>query len=212
MTPLVFLDRDFNFVRVNEAYARACQRAVSEFPGHNHFEFYPSNAKEIFDNVVKTKEIYQAIARPFVFPDHPEWGETYWDWTLTPILDRNSEVEFLVFSLNDATERAIAQKAQAQLTTIIEATSDFVGIANPEGQILYLNRAARKMLGIGEGEDISTLRIPDTHQDWANTIALGEGIPRALQEGTWSGETALLSRDGREIPISQVILSHKSSE
>ena len=42
ITPLVFLDRDFNFTRVNEAYAKAFQRDVSEFPGHDHFEFYPS--------------------------------------------------------------------------------------------------------------------------------------------------------------------------
>ena len=41
ITPLVFLDRNFNFVRVNEAYANTCQRDISEFPGHNHFEFYP---------------------------------------------------------------------------------------------------------------------------------------------------------------------------
>jgi PAS domain S-box-containing protein len=212
VTPLVFLDRNFNFVRVNEAYAKACQRDAAEFPGHNHFEFYPSNAKEIFDNVVKTKEIYQAVARPFTFPDHPEWGETYWDWSLTPILGQNSEVEFLVFSLNDVTERTRAQKAQARLTTIIEATSDFVGIADPDGQIIYLNIAARKMLGIGESEDISKLRIPDIIPDWVKPIALTQGIPKAIEEGIWAGEMTLLSRQGREIPISQVILSHKSAE
>lgn len=41
---------------------------------------------------------------------------------------------------------------------------------------------------------------------------LGEGIPTALREGTWSGETALLSRDGREIPVSQVILAHRTPD
>jgi PAS domain S-box-containing protein len=111
ITPLVFLDRDFNFIRVNEAYAKTCQRDVSEFPGHNHFEFYPSDTKAIFEKVVQTKEPYLALARPFVFPDHPEWGETYWDWTLTPILDDKGEVEFLVFSLEDVTERKRAEEA-----------------------------------------------------------------------------------------------------
>ena len=111
ITPLVFLDRDFNFIRVNEAYAKTCQRDISEFPGHNHFEFYPSDTKAIFEKVVQTKEPYLAIARPFVFPDHPEWGETYWDWTLTPILDDKGEVEFLVFSLEDVTERKRAEEA-----------------------------------------------------------------------------------------------------
>jgi PAS domain S-box-containing protein len=105
VTPLVFLDRSFNFIRVNDAYARVCQRKASDFPGRNHFEFYPSDAKAIFEQVVETRVPYQAIARPFAFPDHPEWGTTYWDWTLTPIIDTTGEVEFLVFSLNDVTER-----------------------------------------------------------------------------------------------------------
>src|SRR3989338_704566 len=110
LNPVVFLDRDFNFIRVNEAYARSCQRDVSEFPGHNHFEFYPSDAKVIFEEVVKTKKPFQTFTHPFVFPDHPEWGVTYWDWTLVPILDTAGEVELLVFSLNDVTERKRAEE------------------------------------------------------------------------------------------------------
>ncbi|MCU0382005.1 MAG: PAS domain-containing protein [Chitinophagaceae bacterium] len=95
ITPMVFLDQNFNFIRVNEAYARACQRRVEDFPGHNHFEFYPNAANQaIFAEVLRTKKPYQAVARPFEFPDHPEWGVTYWDWTLMPILDENDQVDF----------------------------------------------------------------------------------------------------------------------
>ena len=111
ITPLAILDRYFNFIRVNEAYAASCQRDVSEFPGHNHFEFYPSDARIIFEQVVDTKEPYQTFARPFTYPDHPEWGVTYWDWILTPILSDTGEVEFLMFSLKDVTERKKAEEA-----------------------------------------------------------------------------------------------------
>ena len=53
ITPLVFLDQEFNFIRVNEAYAQSCQRHVSEFPGHNHFAFYPHKENQaIFTQVV----------------------------------------------------------------------------------------------------------------------------------------------------------------
>ena len=73
----------------------------------------------IFEQVVATGEIYQAIARPFVFPDHPEWGITYWDWNLTPLLTENNEVEFLVFSLNDVTEKIRAEQEQQKTTVEI---------------------------------------------------------------------------------------------
>ncbi|MDI6854299.1 MAG: PAS domain S-box protein [Deltaproteobacteria bacterium] len=110
ITPLVFLDPEFNFLRVNEAYARACQRDAQEFIGRNHFELYPDPEVEaIFRRVVETKSSYVALAKPFEFPDHPEWGVTYWDWSLAPILDEVGEVDFLVFSLNDVTERKRAE-------------------------------------------------------------------------------------------------------
>ncbi|NWF94078.1 MAG: PAS domain-containing protein [Syntrophaceae bacterium] len=128
-TPLVLLDRNFNFIWVNEAYAEACQRDISEFPGRNHFEFYPSEAKVLFEQVVESKIPYQAIARPFIFPDHPEWGVTYWDWTLTPIMDNEGEVEFLVFWLQDVTERIQTQKRT-------EATNALLG--------LFAKKSARK--------------------------------------------------------------------
>ena len=109
ITPMALLDRDFNFIRVNQAYAKADQKDVDEFPGHNHFEFYPSDAKEIFEEVVRTRQPFRVAARPFVYADHPERGVTYWDWTLTPLLDENGEVEVLVFALEDVTMRIRTQ-------------------------------------------------------------------------------------------------------
>jgi PAS domain S-box-containing protein len=121
ITPLVFLDKEFNFIRVNKAYAQSCQRDVSEFPGHNHFAFYPHEDNQaIFTQVVKTKIPYQAMAKAFVFPDHPEWGVTYWDWTLVPILDDAGEVDFLVFALQDVTERKQAEEEIRQLNAELE--------------------------------------------------------------------------------------------
>ncbi len=111
ITPFVFLDREFNFIRVNEAYAKACRRNISDFPGHSHFEFYPNEENEgIFRQVVQTKTPFQAFAKELIFPGHPEWGVTYWDWTLVPILDTKGEVEFLAFSLIDVTERKLAEE------------------------------------------------------------------------------------------------------
>lgn len=112
ITSLVFLDRDFNFIRVNESYARACNMDVSAFAGQNHFKLFPHEENEsIFRRVVETKTPYHAEAKPFEFPEHPEWGVTYWDWILFPVLDDSGEVDFLVFSLNDVTERKKAEES-----------------------------------------------------------------------------------------------------
>jgi two-component system cell cycle sensor histidine kinase/response regulator CckA len=105
ITPLVILDKDLHYIRVNQAYAQACQREASEFPGKNHLEFYPSPARDIFPLAMETKKPYQAFARPFTFPEHPQGEVTYWDWTLVPILNQGEEVDFLMLALKDVTAR-----------------------------------------------------------------------------------------------------------
>ncbi len=119
VTPIVFLDRQYNFIRVNQAYADACQRDISDFAGHNHFDLYPSDAKAIFDEVVRAKTPLRVEGRPFVFPDHPERGVTHWDWMLTPIKNDAGETEFLVFSLNNVTERKRLEKERADFMAMI---------------------------------------------------------------------------------------------
>jgi PAS domain S-box-containing protein len=183
VTPLVFLDKDFNFIRVNEAYARACQRDASEFPGHNHFDFYPSDAKEIFEQVVKTKTPSQVFARPFVFPDHPEWGETYWDWTLTPILDNQGNVEHLAFSLNDVTESKKAEKerraASLYARSLLEASLDPLVTISPDGKITDVNRATELVTGCPR----ERLTGSDFSDYFTEPEKAREGYQRVFSEG-----------------------------
>ncbi|MFQ5927197.1 MAG: PAS domain S-box protein, partial [Terriglobia bacterium] len=93
---------------------------------------------------------------------------------------------------------------------ILEATTDFVGFAAPDAQILYINRAGRTMVGIAEDEDVSKLKIPDCHPDWTNEILFSEALPTAERKGLWRGEAAFLSRDGHEVLTSMVLLAHKT--
>jgi PAS domain S-box-containing protein len=212
ITPLVFLDAHFNFIRVNQAYADSCHQEVGEFAGCNHFDLYPhAENKAIFQEVVQTKQPFVAVAKAFEFPDHPEWGISYWDWSLVPILNESGEVDFLVYSLNDVTEQVHAEEERRRLVEILENTPDFVGIADFYGRLQYLNRSGRALVGVGQDESIGQLRVLQLHPDWVGELILKEGAPRARQEGSWQMESALLHRDGEEIPVSQVILAHKDA-
>ena len=112
ITPLAFLDRHFHFVRVNEAYAKADGREPEYFVGKNSFALYPHDEnRQIFEQVTRTKQPYFAFAKPFAFPDASH-RVTYWNWLLTPLLDEQGDVQFLVLNLEDVTER---QKAFQEL-------------------------------------------------------------------------------------------------
>lgn len=113
-------------------------------------------------------------------------------------------------TVQDITEMRRLEEEQARLSTIIELSPDLIGIADPHGRMLYLNEAGRVLLGFGEHEDISGVNIYGVHPRWVQDILINEGFPTAAERGVWRGETAFVSRDGREIPASQVVMAHRS--
>ena len=112
----------------------------------------------------------------------------------------------------DITERKQAEEERTKLIDILEATSDFIASANINGQVNYLNSAFRKIFGFTGDEDCTNFTIPKAHPNWAYEIVRSQGIPAAMRDGLWVGETAFLSHDQQEIPVSQVIIAHKSTD
>ncbi len=126
LDPAAILDRDFNFLRVNSAYAEADEREPRDFVGENHFELYPNDENQrIFERVRDTAEPYQAHAKPFEYAENPERGTTYWDWELVPITGEDGEVELLSFWLRDVTEECVArQKLRHNQERLRELTAE----------------------------------------------------------------------------------------
>jgi len=112
----------------------------------------------------------------------------------------------------DFTERKHGEEGRERLAAILDATPDFVAVGDPAGRILYLNRAACGLLGAQPGQDPSSMSIEDRRPTWALRLMVETAIPTAVREGSWRGETAFLSRDGEEIPFSQVVLAHSGSD
>jgi PAS domain S-box-containing protein len=103
---IAYMDTDFNFIRVNRAYAESDGRDEKFFMGKNHFDIYPNEENEaIFQRVVETGEPHVAYAKPFVYAEHPERGVTYWDWTLHPVKDSHGKIDGLLLCLVNVTER-----------------------------------------------------------------------------------------------------------
>jgi len=110
----------------------------------------------------------------------------------------------------DITETARSQETTERFRAILEATTDMVGMADKFGRFFYINGAGRDLLGLAADEPLTGLRLPDVHASWASDLVALEGLPVAMIEGAWQGETAVLSRNGPEVPASELILAHKS--
>jgi signal transduction histidine kinase len=112
-----------------------------------------------------------------------------------------------------AMRRSPAEKTEKRLQAIVESNPDLVAMADIHTrQILYINQAGRQMLQIGDKEDVSAFRLGDIHPPSAAALIEDEIIPTAIQDGTWSGESVFLTRSKTEVPVSQVVVAHKSPD
>ncbi|MEB3266932.1 MAG: PAS domain S-box protein, partial [Leptolyngbya sp.] len=116
----------------------------------------------------------------------------------------------VIASVRDISDRKRLQAEQTRLLNILEAAPDHIGIATPDGTIIWNNRQAKLLRGLPLDTDPGQLSIEIYHPPWATAIICQEGIPTARAEGIWMGETALLTADGEELPVSQIILAHHS--
>ncbi|NHC36868.1 PAS domain-containing sensor histidine kinase [Scytonema millei] len=128
------------------------------------------------------------------------------------VRDDNGKPLYYEGIVEDITERKQAEEERAKLIAILEATLDFVATADLDERVHYLNSSACKVFGFDRDRDFMGLHLSNLHPAWAYDLLHREAIPKAIQDGVWVGETAILSHDGREIPVSQLLIAHKSSQ
>jgi len=149
---VIIMDNKFNYIRVNNAFARACHRRTSEFPNRNHFDFFPSEPRDIFEMVVKTKHPCTAIARPIIFLKKDKSELTFWDWALVPILDDKNEVDLLIFSMRNVTDRKKAEEelqlSEERFRSLIFKIQAAVMVYDSNKKIVMSNTIAQDLLGI----------------------------------------------------------------
>lgn len=195
ITPLAFMDRHFDFVQVNDAYARVDDKDPDYFVGKNHFAIYPNAQNQvIFEKVVRTKQLYHALAKPFAYAEHPERTISYWNWQLTPLLDETGEVQYLVLNLQDVTERQrTMEELKTRTSQLQRLTAELSEAEDRErhrlaellhddlqqllvGSKLRLNMVARK---VKETPEIHTL-VEETTALIAESIEKSRGLSHEL--------------------------------
>ncbi|MFV8833657.1 bifunctional diguanylate cyclase/phosphodiesterase [Aquisalimonas sp.] len=131
------------------------------------------------------------------------------DWSIDPYGPAGRQ---LVAVVTDITAWVRASAESRRLATVLEATTDLVATLTPEGDITYLNRAGRALLGVQREAVDGTLEAQQFMPFWAQRLARDYAVPEALRSGTWSGEMALKTRSGRELPVSQVVVAHRDDQ
>ena len=90
---------------------------------------------------------------------------------------------------------------------LLDATTDPIAIAKPGGELIYLNCWARILAGLSPKKSLGSLNLSHLQPAWAWEIVRMEGIPAALEHGSWCSETAVLRLGHGEVPVQQTLVT-----
>ena len=140
-------------------------------------------------------------AEMYVCP--PGAAEGYWIHARArPLYDADGNILGAQVIWRDISAQRQTAESQRRLLAIVENTPDFVGLADSSLQTLFINRAGRELLGLGEHEDIRGYPIFETQYENQREIFDSEILPALLHGDPWLGEFRLRhARTGQPITV-----------
>ncbi|MCP3900881.1 MAG: PAS domain S-box protein [Desulfobacteraceae bacterium] len=199
---VALLDNQFNFIWVNKGYAAADNQTPSFFQGKNHFELYPHKENEkIFQSVVKTGKPVFFDARAFEYPEQPERGTTYWDWSLVPITSDSEKTNQLVFTLAEVTNRVKAEKAMLREK---QASEEYINslpglfYVFDEQNFIKWNHEWNKITGYTDEE--LAVKYGTDFFEGEHKALIKKQMQKVFQEGQAVADAEIVTKDGRSLP------------
>lgn len=120
--------------------------------------------------------------------------------------------ELLERSIRYSIRSEAMRRKQLRLSSVLEATTDFVGTFDSSSQrFTYLNNAALNLLGIPQGYDLTKLDLERVYATKSLEKLQSQAFQQALRAGAWSGDVTLRHQNGSEISAWMVLLAHLDS-
>jgi PAS domain S-box-containing protein len=94
--------------------------------------------------------------------------------------------------LSDITEKVRAEEDSRRLASVVRHSLELVNLAKPNGTMVFLNDAGKKMLGISE-EDIAQTNIMKVIPEHLRDKVQLEVLPSINKDGYWEGDLQYLN-------------------
>jgi PAS domain S-box-containing protein len=110
-------------------------------------------------------------------------GERMVDVAIQPIRDESGEARFLALTGIDITERKQAEADREKFVTLVESSTDFIGMCDLNGVPFFVNRAGLQMVGLDGMEQARATPIRDFFFSEDQTRIINDFFPTVLKEG-----------------------------
>jgi len=200
---MAYLDQDYRYVVVNNAYERFSGRDREHFIGLTVAEYL---GEEVFQEVVKPlfdRCLQGEVINCRRWFDYPTLGRRYVDLSYYPSRDDHNRLTGIIAQARDITDHIEAAEAlcasEERFQAIIEACPLAVTLIR-NGRFHYVNPSARRMLGWQPDADLAAISIEQTI-DPRYHEAMRSRIDLAVTSGQVNPpmELMLIRPDGRRV-------------
>ena len=180
-------------------------RAGADLLGYTPEELIGKTALDLVfaDDAARISERIKDLRHGHTYSD--EWrvlhkdGTPIWVEVNTKLLADGRQQSFL----HDIRERKRAEDERQVFVSLLENSSDFIGIADPNGKPIYVNPAGRRMVGLGADQPVEQTKIPEYYPPEERAFVDNVITKSMIERGRWSGETYFRNwKTGEAIPVS----------
>ena len=206
--------QNLKFIRWNKASQDLYNLKEEEVLGKGDHDLFANREADFF--VTKDREVLRSgklmdISEEQVHTSHK--GPRVLHTRKVPILGTDDDQpKYLLGISEDITERKQREQEYEQLlveirrlAAIVENHPDFIGIGTLDGQVLYVNPAGLRMMGLPPESPVISMTVHDFYPAEDAEKLMNLGIPTALDKGFWSTEANLLKTDGATVPVEQSV-------
>lgn len=198
---------DGKTIMVNKAWENLWNAKIEQLTSYNILQDHQLVATGIMPFIkrgfkgehVKIPPIYYDPAKTIPIDGlTPRWLSAQ----MYPIRDISNKLSHIVLQHEDITDIKKAEDERQKFVSLIENSTDFIGIANNKQQAIYINKAGRDLVGIKTIEAVKKTKIMDYFLPKERNRIKQEVLPILLKKGSWNGEVKFKHfKTKKEIPV-----------
>lgn len=123
-----------------------------------------------------------------------------------------SKITGILAIMEDVTDWKRVDEERRRLISVLEASPDFIGMTDARGDVLWINEAGKRMVGMDPDEPVEGLPITSFHPPRMASEVMQGFLRAGNPSGIVRAETILQHRDGSEIPVSLAGVQHTDAE
>ncbi|BAY62991.1 two-component hybrid sensor and regulator [Calothrix brevissima NIES-22] len=205
-------DRDYGTTFVSDNIYNVTGYTAAEFLAESSFWINHIHPEDLPQILARIPQLYAQGQLINEYRFLHQAGHYIWMWNEIRLVrdSQGNPIEIVGYAA-DITERKSLEASQNRLIALLEASTDYILIADVAGNAIWNNTALKLLRGLDDAE-VTQQKPSDYHPQKCLELLEQEAVPAAINNGSWLGENILLDAQGQEIPVSQLIIAHKSPQ